>query len=148
MRSRPAELTHYAAFYMPPEKLRAVWAAARPFLDAALAKGHGEYWLEDIIDALLERRMQLWVVMAEGSMVGAAVTEVVRYPRLAVLQVVLLGGERMIEWYQAIDAAFVDAAQRFGCQEVRTHGRKGWARTMPWAGYEQSYVVMSKRIDR
>lgn len=134
--------------YVPKEKLTDIGPQLMPYIASALEYGQGEYSMDDIVDAIVDNRMQLWgAVDDERGILGAAVTCVVVTPQLRILQVKYLGGERMIEWYEALDAELVSFGLRNNCAMVQAAGRAGWARTMPWAGYERQYVVMGKRID-
>ena len=47
---------------VPIDMIDGVWVKVQPWINKALEYGNGEYGIEDIYSALLDREMQLWIV--------------------------------------------------------------------------------------
>ena len=134
--------------YVPKAKLTAVGPQLFPFIDRALQYGQGEYTLDNILDAILDDRMQLWgVVDDERGIIGAVTTRIIETPQLRILHIDHLGGEDFASWGEALDKEMTVFARKNNCAMLQALGRPGWVRAIPWAGVEQQYVVIGKRID-
>lgn len=111
----------------------------KEWIESALEYSGGTHIFEDIVQGVLEGRMQLWA----GDH-GCAVTEIVVYPRKKVLHVFLAGGDMN----QIID--FQESAAEFGrmngCDKLTLAGRKGWTKVLDKHGWDESFTVMSKEI--
>jgi hypothetical protein len=119
---------------VPAAALPRLWPRARPFIERALDEGGGHLAAEDVFAALRRREMQLWVLRAGEGLVGALVTEIVRWPRRAVCRLVLAGAEDgwREEWLPL--RGFLECwARAEGCASIEIYGRAGWARLVPGA---------------
>lgn len=109
------------------------------WIEAALEYSGGTHEYEDIQEAVMSGRMQLW-----AGETGCAVTEIITYPKKKVLHVFLAGGDMN----QIID--FQDSAVEFGkmngCTAMTLAGRRGWVKVLDKHGWSQSFVVMSKEF--
>lgn len=103
----------------------------------ALVYGNGEYELTDILKALLDRDMQLWIDEST-----AAVTTIIRYPRKTTCLILAAGGDLDV---LRRDLPLVEAwAKENGCDAMEVMGRKGWLRALP--DYEQAQVHVRKDL--
>lgn len=100
----------------------------RPQIQAALDHAGGQYAIEDLYCAVLLNRMQCWLAPK-----GEAVhfTELVQYPRLKSLRVLVSAGD-----IQALLAMTPNIARwalnTQQCTRVEYIGRPGWARVLGW----------------
>ena len=83
------------------------WQYAEEFIVDALKHGIGEYLPEDIKLMCQDRRMQLWIKWNDKGPIGAFVTQILNYPQLNVLLVLLLGGKTFIEWRYEVDEILI-----------------------------------------
>ena len=111
----------------------------RGWIESALAYSGGTHEYRDIVDGVLEGRMQLW---AGDS--GCAVTEISVYPKKKVLHVFLAAGDMD----QIID--FQDSAIQFakmnGCDSMTIAGRSGWKRVLDKHDWREQFVVLEREI--
>jgi hypothetical protein len=119
---------------VPAAAVPLLWPCARRFVERALDEGGGHLLAEDVLAALLRREMQLWVLRRDGSVVGALVTEIVRWPRRSVCRLALAGAEdglreEWLSWRGLIERW----ARAEGCDAMEIYGRPGWARIVPSA---------------
>ena len=122
------------------------WEYVEGYIADALKHGIGEYLPEDIKTACKEQRMQLWIKYEEDKVKGAFVTQILDYPRVKVLLVLLLGGNEFIKWRDEVD----EVLQRFGkennCKFVEFFGRKGWGNRLKDINYKEQVRMFSKEI--
>lgn len=112
---------------------------AEPLLKKALAYNGGTHSWQDVVDALIEGKMQLWV--CDDS---AAVTEILAYPQKKVLHVFLAGGK------MSTLIGMVDKAKRWGklqkCASMTISGRLGWSKVLSKQGWKSKMIVMEKDV--
>ncbi|MEY4863801.1 MAG: hypothetical protein RLZ51_1896 [Pseudomonadota bacterium] len=111
----------------------------RPWIEDALEYSGGTHAFEDVVQGIVEGRMQLWPAAR-----GCAVTEIVLYPRKSVLHVFLAGGE-MDQIIDMIDSA-VEWSKGQGCTSMTIAGRHGWARVLGKYGYRPVMTVLEKEF--
>lgn len=126
---------------MTPDALIQKFDAARPLLQSALDRANGEYLLDDILEGVLDERLQLWT--APGF---AGVTEVLNYPRRRVVLVHLCAGE--LDAIRAAEGQLTRFAQIVGADAIRILGRRGWAKALADYGYRESAVEVTKEVPR
>lgn len=98
------------------------WAACRDALLPAIAMMDGTHNENDILSALLAGRMLLWVQGDSG-----LVTEIVEFPRVRCLNVVLGGGN--LKDLMDMSILVTRYARRAGCARVTVlAARPGWER--------------------
>jgi hypothetical protein len=119
---------------VPAAAVPSLWPSARRFIERALAEGGGHLLAEDVLAALRRREMQLWVLRSGDVLVGALVTEIVRWPRRTVCRLVLAGAqdgwrETWLPWRGLLERW----AREEGCASIEIYGRPGWARLVPGA---------------
>lgn len=120
------------------------WDAARPYIEHALDRGHGEFLPDDIRTCLLSRAMQLWLLRRNDEIRGALVTEIADYPRLRTVILRLFSADRELrgQW-EPLLAVIEDWARDQGCAAIEIFGRPGWARRLD---YELTHVVLRKEL--
>lgn len=126
--------------------LETQWPYLLPWIERGVAEGHGEYQPEDIRELAASGRVQLWALRADGSIQGAAVTQVVQYPRLKAVQVMIAAArdglrDEWLPWLKAIEAW---ARVTLDASAIEVLGRPGWARVL--GDYTQSHVVVRKEL--
>ena len=107
----------------------------RPWLEAAMT--HGTHGWGDIVLGLAKGHYQFWPAPN-----GAAITEIVVYPKRKVLNIFLAGGDlgQLLDM-QASAAAWAKAQ---GCDALMMTGRAGWKRVL--TGWREVATVMEIAI--
>jgi len=106
-------------------------------IEAALKYSGGTHLFEDVADAVLEGRMQMWVCNS-----SIAITEIINYPRKRVLHVFIGSGKRE-DLFEMLDSAW-EWGQSMGCTSMTLAGRKGWTKLMKKYGFKPTLYVMQK----
>jgi len=113
----------------------------------ALKYAHGETSPEDMVKAFQEGRMQVWAVFDDAKLVGVATTEVVDYPRLAVLRVVTLQGSNLSVWASHLLEALLTFCKEQGLERIEVVGRRGWVRKLAPLGFREIYSVVAREVE-
>lgn len=131
---------------VPAEHILAFWDDCKPFLQRALDKTYGEFTIEDILDNLLEEKEQLHILTKEDQLVGAAVTEVVDYPRRRALRIHLMGGQLLNGTLEALEDHMVLGAKAIDADHIEWIGRPGWQKVFSGSDKQTVRVTMIKEV--
>lgn len=111
----------------------------REFLEPALAYSGGTHEWEDIQEGVSKSVMQLW-----ANEEAAAVTEIIAYPRMKVLNVFIAGGN-MGQLLEMLESAR-EWGKAQGCSVITMSGRKGWLRVLNKHGWQEQFTTMSSEL--
>lgn len=93
--------------------------------------------------------MQLWCVFRGERLVGVVLTEIVVWPRAKVCLLAACAHDEMSVQEEADGLAYIEAwAAHQGCDYIESSGRRGWARRLGGAGYEEVQTLVRKRLGR
>jgi hypothetical protein len=101
----------------------------------------------DILELILAEKAKLWVIWddEEKTAIGAAVTEIVHYPRLNELRVWLVAGRKMSEWGRRGAQMMEEFARANGCAYVTGGFRRGWIR-IGGEGWRETGCAFEKKL--
>jgi len=109
------------------------------WIESALEYGGGTHYYEDIAEAIVAGKMQLWP--AKDS---CLVTEITVFPRKKVLHVFLGGGD--LEEIIGMHESVVQWAIEQGCESLTMTGRKGWLKALKDDGWKSQLTLYEKRF--
>ena len=122
------------------------WHLAKPYVDSALEYGLGEYTTNDIKELCESQVMQLWL-FGDKELKGCFVTQILNYPQLNVLLVLLLSGDNFKEWRDEVDDLLLRFGKEKDCKYVELFGRKGWGKAfLSDINYKEQVRMFSKEI--
>lgn len=125
---------------VPDYAVEGAWPCVAPFIERYLAKSKEHRWgAMDILDMLLERDMQLWIVHDDVDVKTVVLTQVHNFPRVRECCIFMVSGELQDDWRETVDELVVWAAGQ-GCHYVSAMARKGFAKVVGW-DERQTYVV-------
>ena len=116
------------------------------YAQRALDHARGELTVDQVLYGVASGKYQLWLVAKVDGLLGQAVTELVQYPNVLVLRVVLLSGKEMPSWQTLLDEELSAFARREGATRMEAVGRRGLSRTLAPLGFKESYTVMTKEL--
>jgi hypothetical protein len=122
-----------------------VWTDVRDGVQESLDRGEGRILDVDIYEALLQRRMQLFIVYAGGKQIAVCVTEIANYPRTRVIRVVLVSGSQREVWIKKLQEELEAWGRKIGATYLEMQGREGWRRVLK--DWRLKSVLMEKRIE-
>ena len=134
---------------VPVDEVRNIWVNVSRHVKKATDYTYGRYKEIDVLHECLIGKFNLWIVYREEEEVdyiGAAVTEVLQYPRKKALSVVFLSGDDFSEWMPEIDKKFVDFAKVLECDFVEACGRAGWERKVKKLGWIKRFSIIERPL--
>jgi len=111
----------------------------QPWIQAALDRSGGTHLFEDIVQAVMEGKMQFWPAND-----ACAITEIIVFPRKKVLHVFLAGGK--LETIVDMNESAVAWAKSLGCDGMSIAGRKGWVKVLKKKGWTESFVSLALEV--
>lgn len=102
------------------ENVAAVADACLPHLDKAAKYSGGRFEGIDLLALCASGEKLLWVVFEEEGILGVIVTSITYYPRLKAMSWEVVGGTRMVEWYDQAAETLTKAARDLGCSKIET----------------------------
>ena len=121
------------------------WEHTSSYIEDALQYGVGEYTTEDIKKRIKAKEMQLWIKW-EGGVKGVFVTQIMNYPQMKILLVLVLGGKNFKLWRDEVDELLQRYAKANDCKHIEFYGRKGWGSYLKDINYKEQARVYSKEI--
>jgi len=123
------------------------WPKVSHWVADALAHGGECYSPEDILNAIYQRDMQLWVIHCDDELKAVCVTGIRQWPQAKVLTAIIVAGHDMAHWVCALDDTLTRYALEHGCKALEAHGRKGWKQTLGALGWRDLAVTYAKEIE-
>lgn len=118
------------------------WPEILPFVERYFAKSKEHRWnANDLLDAVLERDMQLWVIEEQGKITTVVLTEILNYPRVRECNVFMISGKMTVreDWRDCVEEVVRWAAAQ-GCHYISSMARRGSEKAMQW-DTRQTYIV-------
>jgi hypothetical protein len=111
-------------------------------LGKAAGTTRGKFSKMNILDELLEKTIELWVVYDEDNKpIAAVTTRVIPYDKFTALSIDWVGGQRMSEWIDLVIQTLTNYAKDKECSMMAGYGRKAWAKVLAKYGWEQDYIA-------
>lgn len=125
---------------IPHYSLDEQWETAEPLVQKALDEtvAGNLYDTASIKEAIRTRDMQLWFVVEDTRILAVAITQILVYPKAAVLDVLFMGGDFYDTWNVLFNSTMKKYAEAHGCTYARGYGRLGWARKVKHLGIKPS----------
>lgn len=127
---------------IPYYAVDSIWNDVLPFIDRYFAKSQEHRWnAEDLRIAVLDRNMQLWVILAEEGIETVVLTEILNFPRARECNVFMVSGKMTDrdDWRDVVQDV-VEWAAAQGCHYISSMARRGSAKAMGW-DLRQTYIV-------
>lgn len=125
------------------DKAALFWPLVLPFVERYFAKSKEHRWnANDLLTAVLERNMQLWVIpTTEGGIETVVLTEILNYPQVRECNVFMISGKMTArdDWREVVEEVVEWAAAK-GCHYISSMARKGSEKAMGW-NVRQTYIV-------
>jgi len=122
------------------------WEYVEDYIADSLKHGVGEYTTDDIKQLCQSKQMQLWIKWDDEEVKGAFVTQILNYPQMKILLVLLLGGNDFIKWRDEVDEVLLKFGKEHNCKFVEFFGRKGWTKFLKDINYKEQVRMLSKEI--
>lgn len=130
---------------LPAPQVPDWWPMVRDMVEDACKYSNGKYSVGDVLNFILQKRMQMWVAMKGHEVCAIGISELVNYPQLRVCRMLCATGDDMALWAKLIDEIEAWALQ-VGAQAMEVMARPGWERVLKKFGYEKSHIQLDKRL--
>lgn len=118
-----------------------IWPHILPLVYKGMGRCNGEYNERDILDALLDRQMHLFVGLQDEKPIAIIIARITEYPRKKALTIRFGAAdegsrEAYLPWIEEV----VAWGKEQGCDFSELHGRPGWKKVLK--DWQQTHVVM------
>lgn len=114
-----------------------VWPRIEAWVQKSCLRGGGKYLPVDILGAIADRDMQLWIA---GNCEAFALTEIVKYPRKRILRFIMGGGD-----YRQYFKEFIEAASDgHGCDGGEAITREGYLPLFKSLGWKKTHIFVER----
>lgn len=125
---------------VPVDAVPSIWPMVSPFVVRCFNKAREHRWnADDILNLLMDRKLQLFVVEDWDRLVSVVITEVLVYPRLKELNVFMWCGEFHDNWQDHMEQ-LAQWAKGMGCSTMSATARRGFVKMPVW-DERQTYLV-------
>ena len=121
------------------------WDDVKESIQSALKLDAGRMTLDDIKEALDERKMQLWG-LHDGILRAVMVTEIINYPQMRVVRIIAVGGRDMDMWLDKLIETIEQWGAEQGAQAMEFVGRLGWQKVLSQKGWINPQIMMTRMI--
>ena len=130
---------------VPSHFVSELWPLARKLVADACTHSGGRYSVEDVLTALLDGTMQIWIMMEDEKVYGVALAEIIAFPRLKECRILCATGEEVEKWAHFIENAEMWARRR-GCTKMMLITRPGWKKLMAPFDYKMNHIQLEKDL--
>ena len=113
----------------PPDMFAQAWAHCGPMMLKGLAAADVD--LREIMDRVVDRSMQLWLILDGYKVVACFLTEIFEADGKKIVGIGGLSGENPGQWCKALTDRIEQFAKTEGATAVRFGGKTGWRRLLP-----------------
>lgn len=131
---------------IPHNRVPEVWKDIEASIAACCKRGRDKYTKESILAALLDRFMQLWLVL-DSEIRAICVTEIVQYPNKKYCRILIGTGKDRHDWRHHTDEIELWAVAQ-GCDGIESIMRSGWESHYRERGWKKTHIYMEKEFKR
>lgn len=117
------------------------WPYVKGFIERAAVIGDTP--IDEVLDAIMGRYQQLWVVYHDITPVAAFTTQLNKDGSICC---VTLGGDGMDKWLYLVENTICEYGKQSGCTRANLHGRRGWVKQLSSYGWKEKLVTMEKAL--
>ena len=126
---------------------RLLWPELLPKVERGLAHGQGDSIAPcHILESIVNGDMGMLVAHQGERIQGAAIFEVNQFPTKKVLFVVLVVGEKLLEWIDELEEALKSYRDRVGADCIEASCRDGLVRILSRRGWGRKATIMESPL--
>lgn len=119
-------------FVVMPQQINLVWDECKPLLEKSFRDQIYTYDINDLYNKCVSFENQLWIIK-EDKIIGTIVTTLSQGEKLKFLDILNMGGNRLIEWQKIAEQTLKQFAKENECKAIRAVMRKGLTKFLPKA---------------
>jgi hypothetical protein len=121
------------------------WQEIEPLLERAMPVNLRRFWPIDILAMMIQNQaVQGWFALEGEKLLAVMVIKIDQYPRRRCLNVFVLAGDRMSDWFTTGYRLLIEYGRNTGCDHFQVEGRRGWQKVM---NLEPRGVVLVSEIE-
>ena len=128
-----------------PELLSKAWPHMERLLRMAPTDWKARFSVEDVHARVADEQMQAWLINDAEGFIGLLLTQIVYYPKMRELHLMLLVGVHMSWWLTHLTEV-ERWARAHGAEASFAIGRSGWERALAPYGYSEKAVMVRKDL--
>lgn len=134
-------------FIQDAEALKAEFPQVRDLFDRVVeGAAKGEFSTDDIAELAKGKRVTLGIVKEAGEPVLAFAFEFIYYPRMVVLNILAMGGQRLGDVLGEFWPRFTAWAREAGADSIQASCSPAMARILAKHGFEATYQVVRSKL--
>lgn len=127
-------------------KAASFWGVVEPWIQSALDTCGNLMSTNDMLECIINRDCQLWVVYIDDILVAAITTSIIQHPQKKVLTVGAIGGKYMERWVAHLDQLLMAYAKHHECDVIDSYGRRGWSKQLADLGWSTGCTTYMKEV--
>ena len=131
---------------VPPSLVQRFSDYARPYIKRALDKSGEGFEADDILQYTITGQVQLWLIAEGQRVVGAATTEIVKYPTQRFCRVCTIAGSKFDEWVEYFLLELEPYARSQNATNVQAYVRRGFVPKLLQYGFKPKCVTVTKQL--
>lgn len=100
-----------------------------PYIESFVERAKGRFSLEDVFNRIKEGNWTLWVVHEDFNLKAVLITQMILYPKIKELQIIMCVGDEYKNWYHLV-SKMKEYAKLIGCKKLTAITRPGWEKIM------------------
>lgn len=129
---------------LEPGNVHHFWPFAKPYLESALRRGNSRVPIGVVRERIASGDSTLFVLLADGILVGAATAAVMDTEEGKVALIEQLGADDLGPFLDQ-QGVFYTWAKARGCRAVQLRGRLGWMKKLSNL-FETKYICMERKL--
>ena len=108
----------------------AYWPIVEGWVESALEHADDLYSKEYIFASLMNRDMQLWLILKDDKPIACCVSKVNVYPIAKTICAFIVAGSDSDSWIDELTDTLSKFGKENGCSVIEAHGRMGWKKKL------------------
>lgn len=129
---------------VPPELLSLYWPHVSSWIESAIADAGHCWTVDDVIERLGNKMMQLWCIWNDRNMIGCLVTETYQTARGFTCGLPIVYCSDMERALPVVLETIESWARSLGCVRLQGEGRRGWERALRPLGWKTITTQVEK----
>ena len=129
---------------IPADAVQEMWPQIAGQMEVLAEISHGRLRVADIMLAVMKREMQLWAA-EDTDRFSLMLTEILNHPQQRDLHIISATGQNADRW-ASLWPQFEEWARTEKCAVLTATCRPGWKKLLAPLGFEETAIVLEKRL--
>lgn len=125
------------------EEIEGIWPSIINFLEPAIEQDFVNDE-ESLKNLLMQDKALLFIATVDGNLTGAAITQIEKFKKCDIVNILSLGGKEFKHWKTQMNDALTQYAFYMECKYIVANGVRAWQRL--WPDFKPGNVCYTKEI--